>query len=163
VSHIGRVGTAQSCRRGGVRAPVGKRYFSSRRPNRFLGPPSLPVRERTLGQAMPPPRKDDKTEPDIRIMDTQFVQPPSQTHKDGNGQAKLSLCIIKHRTVLAWPQSLLSLSMFLWSRKRPVRKADNLTAICDPIVYTVGSSTFHNPKYPLDKGLSGPSSQSWPL
>jgi hypothetical protein len=27
--------------------------------------------------------------------------------------------------------------MFLRSRARPVRKADNLTAICEPIVYTM--------------------------
>jgi hypothetical protein len=27
--------------------------------------------------------------------------------------------------------------MFLGSRARPVRKADNLTAVCEPIVYTV--------------------------
>jgi hypothetical protein len=27
--------------------------------------------------------------------------------------------------------------MFLWSRERPVRRADNLTAICEPTVYTI--------------------------
>jgi hypothetical protein len=27
--------------------------------------------------------------------------------------------------------------MFLESKVRPVRKADNLTAICEPIVYTL--------------------------
>jgi hypothetical protein len=27
--------------------------------------------------------------------------------------------------------------MFLWSRARPVRGADNLTAICEPTVYTM--------------------------
>jgi hypothetical protein len=32
--------------------------------------------------------------------------------------------------------------MFLGSKARPVRKADNLTAICES---TVGSSTSHNP------------------
>jgi hypothetical protein len=35
--------------------------------------------------------------------------------------------------------------MFLRSRARRARKADNLTAICEPIVGSVGSSTSHNP------------------
>jgi hypothetical protein len=35
---------------------------------------------------------------------------------------------------------------------RPARKADNVTAICEPIVYkTVGASTSHSPM-----GLHGP-------
>jgi hypothetical protein len=33
----------------------------------------------------------------------------------------------------------------LMSRTRPMRKPDSLTAICEPIVKTVGSSTSHNP------------------
>jgi hypothetical protein len=35
--------------------------------------------------------------------------------------------------------------MFLGSKVRPVRRADNLTAICEPIVWTLGSLTSHNP------------------
>jgi hypothetical protein len=36
--------------------------------------------------------------------------------------------------------------------ERPARKADNLTAICEPIVYkNVGTSTSHSPM-----GLHGP-------
>jgi hypothetical protein len=39
--------------------------------------------------------------------------------------------------------------MFLWSKAWPVRRADNLTAICEPIVFNVGSLTCQNPYFLL--------------
>jgi hypothetical protein len=43
--------------------------------------------------------------------------------------------------------SATSREIFLGSRARLMRKADNLTAVCEPTVYleSVGSSTSHNP------------------
>jgi hypothetical protein len=39
-----------------------------------------------------------------------------------------------------------------WGERRPANKADNLTAICEPIVYkNVGASTSHRPM-----GVHGP-------
>jgi hypothetical protein len=35
--------------------------------------------------------------------------------------------------------------MFLGSEARPVRRADNLTAIREPIIYPIWDPTFHNP------------------
>jgi hypothetical protein len=39
--------------------------------------------------------------------------------------------------------------MFLGSRARPVRKADNLTAICEPIVYTMWDLNISRPPRPI--------------
>jgi hypothetical protein len=44
--------------------------------------------------------------------------------------------------------------MFLGSRARPARKADNLPAICEPIVENVGFSKSHNRMGPASYGDS---------
>jgi hypothetical protein len=38
--------------------------------------------------------------------------------------------------------------MFLGSKERPVRKSDNLTAICEPIVYQCGILNISQPYMP---------------
>jgi hypothetical protein len=50
------------------------------------------------------------------------------------------------------PLTEISIRNLPGSKGRPARKADNLTAICEPIVYkNVGASTSHSPM-----GLHGP-------
>jgi hypothetical protein len=39
----------------------------------------------------------------------------------------------------------MSTRIFLVGYGRPASKADNLTAICEPFLETVGTSTSHNP------------------
>jgi hypothetical protein len=44
------------------------------------------------------------------------------------------------------PLTEISTRNLLGGKGRPARRADNLTAICEPIVYkNVGASTSHNP------------------